>query len=637
MAAPDDAGDADDVADGVRADVHATMATPATSAGAMKRKRFGVVIATTTYASMRTLANPHDLRRVYYSIGKPIQMRARSVCTFILALAPAVGCATTRRPAPQPVPVPPSTETAAAHALSRLTFGARPGDLANVERMGVERWIDLQLRPERIPDREADAVLASLETQGKRAFEILADNPPPEELAPRLRPRMYMDSLVGQPTEADSAQYRAAQRVAQALTAQIATARVLRATMSERQLLEVMTEFWGNHFSVAAGKSPNRYGLVEYERDVLRPNALGSFRALLGAVAKSPQMLFYLDQWQSLVDSMNPSVAESRIRERRAAMATPPMNDASLVQMMNRRRATGINENYARELLELHTLGANGGYTQADVTAVARALTGWTIDRPDLGGPFLFRGDVHDAGEKTVLGARLPPGRGIEDGEQVLDLLAGHPSTARFIARKLVVRFVSDSPPPQLVDRAAKTFTETKGDIREVVRTIVTSPEFFSADAFRAKVKTPFEFVVSALRAMNAEADTTPRRSQAVARLGQPIWGRQSPDGWPDRADAWMNSGALLNRMNLAGQIVSGSVPGVSVAKWTPARRLVEKPADQQVDGVIAELLLGVASPATRTAMLEAYAAATEAARRPVDRLADVIGVAFGSPEFQRR
>jgi uncharacterized protein (DUF1800 family) len=556
---------------------------------------------------------------------------AQALATLcVAACAPAV-----TPPAPgSPVARP---ESAAAHVVSRLTFGARPGDVAAVERMGVERWIDLQLYPERIPDRATDSVLALLETQRKRAFELLADNPPPEELAPRLRPRMQMDSIISQPTEADSAQYRTAQRTAQALTAQIATARVLRATMSERQLLEVMTDFWANHFSVAAGKSPNRYALVEYERDVLRPNALGAFRDLLGAVAKSPQMLFFLDQWQSLVDSMNPSGVEARIRERRAAMATPPMNDRSLVDMMNRRRTTGRNENYARELLELHTVGANGGYTQADVVAVARALTGWTIDRPDLGGPFLFRGDVHDAGEKVVLGKRLPGGRGIEDGEQVLDILAAHPSTARFIARKLVVRFVSDSPPPQLVERAATAFQRTNGNIREVVRTIVTSPEFFADDAFRAKVKTPFEFVVSTLRALNADPDTTARRSQAVARLGQPIWGRQSPDGWPDRADAWMNSGALLNRVNLASQVASGSVPGVSVAKWTPAQRLLNLGAEQQVDGVISELLLGRASTTTRAAMIEAHVSATEAGRRPVDRLADVIGVALGSPEFQRR
>ncbi|HKS07819.1 MAG TPA: DUF1800 domain-containing protein [Gemmatimonadaceae bacterium] len=562
-------------------------------------------------------------------------IRDRSVSALPLVLC-VVACApAVRSPSPHaPVAAP---ATAAAHVVSRLTFGARPGDVAAVERMGVERWIDLQLHPERIPDKATDSVLALLETQRKRAFELLADNPPPEELAPRLRPRMHMDSIVGQPTEADSAQYRAAQRTAQALTAQIATARVIRATMSERQLLEVMTEFWANHFSVASGKTPNRYSLVEYERDVLRPNALGSFRQLLGAVARSPQMLFFLDQWQSLVDSMNPSGVEARIRERRAAMTTPPMNDPSLVDMMNRRRTTGVNENYARELLELHTLGANGGYTQADVVAVARALTGWTIDRPDLGGPFLFRGDQHDAGEKVVLGKRLAGGRGIEDGEQVLDILAAHPSTAQLIARKLVVRFVNDSPPAQLVERAAKSFQRTNGDIREVVRTIVTSPEFFADDAFRAKVKTPFEFVVSTLRALNAEPDTTPRRSQAVTRLGQPIWGRQSPDGWPDRADAWMNSGALLNRVNLASQVASGGVPGVAIAKWTPAPRLMNLSADQQVDGIISELLLGRASTTTRAAMIEAYASATESGRRPMDRLADVIGVALGSPEFQRR
>jgi len=215
--------------------------------------------------------------------------------------------------------------------------------------------------------------------------------------------------------------------------------------------------------------------------------------------------------------------------------------------------------------MELHTLGVDGGYTQQDVIEVARALTGWSID--PVQGAFVFRPAIHDADAKTVLGTRLSAGRGIEDGEQVLDILARHPATARHIARKLVVRFVSDSPPPSLVDRCAGVFRKSDGDIRETLRCVVTSPEFFSKQAYRAKVKTPFELVASALRATGASLDNSPRSAQIVARLGQPIFGRLTPDGWPDRAEDWVNAGAMVNRVNFGLTLASGRVPGVNVGR----------------------------------------------------------------------
>jgi len=304
-----------------------------------------------------------------------------------------------------------------------------------------------------------------------------------------------------------------------------------------------------------------------------------------------------------------------------------------LRHVINRRR-NGLNENYARELMELHTLGVDGGYTQHDVVEVARCLSGWSIDRPDLGGAFIFRPDAHDAGEKVVLGNRIPAGHGLEDGERVLDILSRHPSTAHFIAKKLVVRLVSDSAPSALVGRAAQTFLDTDGDLAQVVRTIVTSPEFFSRAAYRAKVKTPFEFVVSALRAMDAAPDTTPRLAGLIGRLGQPIYGRQTPDGWPDYSAAWMNAGALLNRVNLGTALGAGQVPGINVSRWPPAALLAKQPAGAQVDGVVDELLGGDASAETRGALLTA---ARADARSPLKRLADVMAVAVGSPEFQKR
>ena len=524
----------------------------------------------------------------------------------------------------------------ARQVLDRLTFGARPGDLDAIERMGVDAWVEQQLTPERIPDRVADSVLALLETQRKQPYELIADHPEPNELVPRLQGRIMPDSTRVPPTARDSAEYETARKTDAQLSAEITPAKVIRAALSDRQLLEVMTDFWENHFSVSINKSPNRYAIVEYDRDVIRPHALGRFRDLLGAVAKSPMMLYYLDNFQSQVDSLHPTAPEGRIEALRR-LDGPPLGDTLLTRLVNHRRA-GINENYARELMELHTLGVDGGYTQHDVTEVARCFTGWTIDRPDLGGSFLFRQDWHDGGAKVVLGTPIPAGRGIEDGEEVLDMLARHPSTAHFIAKKLVTHFVSDSAPPALVERAAQTFLRTDGDIREVMRTIILSPEFNSRAAYRAKVKTPFELVMSTLRAMNAAPDTTQRYAQLVARLGQPIFAHLTPEGWPDQGAAWMNAGALLNRLNFGTQVGANQIPGMTIANWRPAQRLASEGPEEQVNGVIATLLDGDATSATRDALL-----AVQPPPPPIDRahalryLGELVGVAIGSPEFQHR
>ncbi len=339
---------------------------------------------------------------------------------------------------------------------------------------------------------------------------------------------------------------------------EMAEAKVLRAVYSERQLEEVLVDFWFNHFNVFARKGQTEIYVGEYEREVIRPRVLGKFRDLLGATAKSPAMLVYLDNWQSAVPN-----------------ARLPIDRPQ--------RPRGLNENYARELLELHTLGVDGGYTQEDVVNVARAFTGWTVGRPDQSG-FRFAPPMHDRGTKKVLGHTIKSGGGIEDGEQVLDILARHPSTARHIALKLAQRFVSDTPPATLVDRAARTFQSSGGDLREVVRLIVTSPEFFDPSVRMAKVKTPFEFVASALRAGEAEIQSSLGVIRALADMGMPLYLCQPPTGYADTADAWVSSGALVSRINFAVALSRGEVRGVQLAKARP-----------EVDGTGAALQLGSA------------------------------------------
>jgi hypothetical protein len=273
-------------------------------------------------------------------------------------------------------------------------------------------------------------------------------------------------------------------------------------------------------------------------------------------------------------------------------------------QQQQKKGRQGLNENYGRELLELHTLGVDGGYTQQDVINVARAFTGWTIKPPAQGGGFIFRPMVHDAGEKVVLGHKLAAGRGEEDAEDVLDILAKSPATAHFISYKLARRFVSDSPSKALVDHAAQVYLKTDGDIREVMRAIVTSPEFFSQQAFRTKVKSPFEVVVSAMRAMNATPDSTPRTAQVIAYLGEPIFGHQAPNGWPETGESWMNTGAILNRINFGMAAAAGRLPGADIRALPALDTIRSAPRDKQVDAVVATILNGMVSPDTRAVLV---------------------------------
>jgi len=482
--------------------------------------------------------------------------------------------------------------------INRLTFGARPGEAAQVREMGVDRWIGRQLNPESIDDRKTDALVARFPTYAASIEQLQSEYPPPGKV---LVDRRAAAGTTGGPVSRDdSMAVRTAQRAANRVVLELQTVRVARAELSQRQLQEVMTDFWLNHFTVYDRKGAQmRYYLPSFDRDVIRPHALGKFRDLLEAVAKSPAMLFYLDNWESAADSTEPTIVP-RLRPRGIGRAQL----ANGAPAPNRRRELGLNENYGRELLELHTLGVDGGYTQQDVINVARALTGWSIARPQEGSGFLFRPQFHDAGPKVVLGHSLAAGRGIEDGEDVLDIVARHPSTAQYIARKLCQRFAGDAPPQELVDRAAATFTRTDGDIRQVVWTIVTSPEFYARSAYRSKVKSPFEVVVSALRAMDAAPDTTPRTAQIIARMGEPIFGHQAPNGYPETGESWMNTGAILNRINFGLAVAAQRIPGATLDRWPDARALMTAPRAAQVDGVVTSILGGDASPDTRAILL---------------------------------
>jgi uncharacterized protein (DUF1800 family) len=490
--------------------------------------------------------------------------------------------------------------------LNRLAFGGRPGDAAAVRAMGVDKWIQRQLYPEKIDDSRATTLVAR--------YPALASDR--ATLVEEFR-EARQDKKQGQTKQPTPSVQRAVPELQASL--------ITRAVTSERQLQEVMVNFWENHFSVYAQKgAQERLFLVEYDRDVIRPNAMGRFRDLLGAVAHSPAMLFYLDNWESQADSAHPTLADQRAARRprlRAALRARPRK--------------GLNENYARELMELHTLGVDGGYTQKDVQEVARALTGWSV-AVQQGGEFVFRPEAHDAGEKLILGTKFPAGRGEEEGEAVLDMIARSPSTARFITTKLARHFISDDPPASVVDRCSQVFTKTDGDIRQTLGCVITGPEFFSKAAYRSKVKTPFEVVASAMRAMNAMPDATPRSAQTVGQLGQPIFGHQTPEGWPDRAEAWMNSGAILNRINFGLTMAAERVPGVNFGAVPELDALRGAPRDAQVDGVVRLLFGGQVSPDTREVLRSGEnPLATE--RTQLGGLQQVVGLALGAPEFQRR
>jgi uncharacterized protein (DUF1800 family) len=489
------------------------------------------------------------------------------------------------------------------HVLNRIAFGPRPGDAERVRAMGADRYIDQQLHPERIPDSGMTARLSGLSSIGMSSREIAETYELPQLEARRERKQ---EAKAGQ---SDQPKPDPIQQKANGVVVELAEQKVLRAIYSERQLQEVLTDFWFNHFNVDARKGRDRFLLTEYERETIRPHVLGKFRDLLEATAKSPAMLFYLDNWMS-ADPNGPHMEMHPPRVARGPFGGRVVVPGRVRQPPQGKNAPrGLNENYGRELMELHTLGVDGGYTQKDVTEVARAFTGWTIDNPRLGGGFKFNPRLHDPGQKVVLGHVIKPGGDESDGRQVLDILAKQPATARFIATKLARRFVSDTPPPALVDRAAARFRATDGDLREVMRTILTSQEFLTPDAYRAKVKTPFEFVVSAARAVGADVQEALPLVRQLQQLGMPLYQCQPPTGYKDTADAWVNTGALVSRMNFALTLAGNKLRGISVASLPTA--------DQ--------ILAGDLSETTRATI----AKATDAPQ--------IAALTLGAPEFQRR
>ena len=417
----------------------------------------------------------------------------------------------------------------------------------------------------------------------------------------------------------------------QRIVAELQASRILRAVYSERQLQEVMVDFWTNHFNVFAGKGADRWLLPAYDRDTIRPNALGKFSDLLTATAQSPAMLFYLDNFQSVSPNANQGNARRRL-----------MNQEMPAQQQRPRR--GINENYARELMELHTLGVDGGYTQKDVQEVARCFTGWTIFQPRGGaaavralngegarrnaGTFFFNSRVHDDGEKTVLGRKIPAGGGFKDGMIVLDLLAHHPSTAKFIATKLVRYFVSDTPPPALVDRVAAAFTKSDGDIRETLKAIFFSNEFNSPEAYRSKIKRPFELVVSAMRTLGADTNGGPQTHQWIARMGEPLYGFQTPNGYSDAAESWVNTGGLLERMNFGLALAGNRIQGTRV----DLAKLSAQDKSKLIDESLKMIVAGDISPATRETLMKQIDE-----KNAKDTVATTVGLILGTPEFQRQ
>lgn len=486
------------------------------------------------------------------------------------------------------------------HVLSRLTSGVRQGDVDRVRTGSYEAWLDRQLHPERVDDRALEGRLAPLATLTLDSRTIVQDweRPAREERRARKASTPPDAPDANRPDDPGREKPGPAQMRYRQVVTDLEQAKLLRAVYSERQLQEVLVDVWFNHFNVFAGKGATRDYLTEYERDVIRPRVLGRFRDLLGATAASPAMLFYLDNWQNV----DPA-ASSRLRAGRRRLQRP--SDAPAPP------PRGLNENYARELMELHTLGVAGGYTQQDVVEVARAFTGWTM-RPREGSGFVFAPLLHVSGPKLVLGHRIDAG-GRRDGEQVLDILAAHPSTARHIATMLVTRFVSDTPPPALVDRVARRFLDTGGDLREVTRAVLTSPEFFDPAHRGAKVKTPFEFVVSALRVADAEVTMPLPLVRTLREMGMPPYFCQPPTGYATDAATWLSPGALVERMNFAAALGANRLRGTHVRASADRASFVDAALGAAPGGATARAIADAATPAA------------------------LVAATLGAPDFQHR
>lgn len=526
---------------------------------------------------------------------------------------------------------PLTARDSAVHALQRVAYGPVPGQVAAILQEGVLAWVDRQLAYQTPGD--------SLVARRERAFDLL-DRSPGDLMGmynrvQRERIQAQREAGPGGPPSTGQPPRQAPSQMAQEfrqLGGQLQQLVVVRGVVAENQLGEILTDFWTNHFNVFYGKALDRALLPGYVEQTIRPRALGKFRELLVATATSPAMLVYLDNAQSVAPGSSPPEL-ARLEQARGRRMRPGMAARldSARQRLMERLPTGINENYARELLELHTLGVDSRYTQQDVMEVARVLTGWGLEPPAQGAAFAFHEWAHDRGAKAVLGETYPAGGGMDEGIRLLEMLANHPATMHHVSARLCARFVSDMPTDGCIDDAVRAWKRSDGDIRQVVRAILHSPDFWAPAAVGSKVKTPLEFVVSAVRAVGGTPDDTPRLAQVVGRLGQPLYLQSVPTGYPETQEGWVNSGALLNRMNTAVALAGGRLPGVEV----DLDRVVPVTADHAllVDRVNAVILSGRMSDRTRETILRELSDIGDARQARV--LA--VGLALGGPEFQRQ
>jgi uncharacterized protein (DUF1800 family) len=608
-----------------------------------------------------------------------------------------------------------SADEAILHALNRLAYGPRPGDVERVRQMGLAKWIDEQLNPAGIEDKALEARLENYPTLKMSSAKLLDEYPQPKQAEKQAQKRavavvepeqrradaaaeiVARDTQAGQgsangSSNAQEASQQTAESAAskqemsdapapmkqdqtrgnpaangggkrdvlgggdpnnvpraiaddskrpQRIVAELSMAKVTRAIYSERQLQQVMNDFWFNHFNIFAGKGDDRWLITSYEREVIQPHSSGKFRDLLTATAKSPAMLFYLDNYLSADPRAAQRAATERAYRQQVRRGGFGGQRPANPQQNAQKKERGLNENYGRELMELHTLGVDGGYTQKDVTEVARCFTGWTIDKPRQSATFKFDEWLHDPDPKVVMGKKIHAG-GMKDGEQVIELLAHHPNTAKFISTKLARRFVSDNPPPALVARMAQSFQSSDGDISVVMKTMIWSPEFWSRETYRAKIKTPYELVVSAARAMGTDVDTPMPLVQWIGRIGEPLYQCQPPTGYADKAEAWVNTGALLNRLNyslaLAGNKMRGARTDVASLMGLDSSTDPKAALDRAVQ-VFLGGQVGPTTVETLEKQLEnpqVLQAKLDDPRKQVD-LGVVAGLVLGAPEFQRR
>jgi uncharacterized protein (DUF1800 family) len=570
------------------------------------------------------------------------------------------------------------------HALDRLGYGPRPGDFERARQMGLEQWINQQLNPDSINDSAMQARLEKYPTLKMSSSSLIREFPQPQQAARREgktieeyrkeqqeKQQQFNKQMTamengegdqgdgsmgeggkagninkqgyngGDPNRSPLQNYQQI-KTPQRIIVELSMAKIDRAIYSDRQLYEQMVAFWFNHFNVFAGKGADRWMLTSYERDTIRPRAMGKFQDLVEATAKSPAMMFYLDNWLNTDPKAEQRAGQYRGRRPGLFGGMPQQRPGQTQQQQQQqKRQFGINENYGRELMELHTLGVEGGYTQQDVIEVAKCFTGWTIRQPQQAGDFFFNQQLHVGGSKHVLGQTIDAG-GMNDGFAVIRLLTHDPHTARHISQQLAQHFVSDTPPASLVDKMTQAFTASDGDIKAVLHTMIYSPEFWSRAAYRAKIKTPFELVVSAARAVGAQVDIPLPMVMWTARIGEPLYQCQPPTGYKDTAETWVNTGALLNRLNYSLTLASGRMRGAHVDLTPLMGQDTGGDPHDVMDKAIQALLHGNVSPGTRST-LEKQLDDPQVLNAKLDdkvtqvNMGTVAGLVLGAPEFQRR